>query len=228
MYNADVLLGRLITATFGAAARLAPVLKHVDRLSAARAASAPGSRSRCSRSSSSRSSSVRSRPARSSTASTTSTTFGGGFDVRATTSPASPIRDMRAALAHAPGRARRRHPRRLEPVAAARSTPTRSARRAGPSPTSSTAPTARSSSTRRIAFAATAHGLRARAADVWHALRRIPSLAVVDSLVVPRKSNFNFGATSEVQAPGLLPRGQDVHARSASTCATRRPAGACR
>ena len=46
-------------------------------------------------------------------------TFGGGFDIRATTAPASPIRDMRAALAHRPGRARRRHPRRLEPVAAA-------------------------------------------------------------------------------------------------------------
>ena len=30
-------------------------------------------------------------------------TFGGGFDIRATTAPASPVGDLRTALARAPG-----------------------------------------------------------------------------------------------------------------------------
>ena len=71
------------------------------------AASAPARRSRCSRSSSSRSSPGRRRPARSRPRSTTSTTFGGGFQVRAGTGGA------RADRRHARGaRPRARAPRR--------------------------------------------------------------------------------------------------------------------
>ena len=42
--------------------------------------------------------------------------FGGGFDVRATTSPAAPILDMRAAVDRAPGHEALGLPRRLEPL----------------------------------------------------------------------------------------------------------------
>ena len=78
-------------------------------------------------------------------------TFGGGFDVRATTSPASPIGDMRAALRHAPGvRASDItvvSNQSLLPIEAHQvGTP-----RQGQSRTSSTASTARSSITRAMA-----------------------------------------------------------------------------
>ena len=87
------------------------------------ACSGPASRSRCSRSSSSRWSSERRRPARSGTPSTTSDAFGGGFDVRATSSPAAPIADMRFGRrprATDCGRATsgRREPSRRSPVKA--------------------------------------------------------------------------------------------------------------
>ena len=42
------------------------------------------------------------------------------------------------------------------------------------------------------------------AKDVWSALRTHPGLAVVDSTIVPRRSNFNFGAAPDFKLTGFL------------------------
>ena len=226
MYNADVLLARPDRDRSGAnrGSRRSSSCRSRTR---SRAGSAPASRWRCSRSSSSRSSSGRSRRARSSTASTTSRRS-------AAASTSAPRRRRRARSAtcaprsrHAPGvRAadiRVVSSQSLLPVKAhqvgtpgeGRAVPRPRRRRGVPRP--------HDLRLRRDRARATARPPRSGARSA-----RIPDLAVVDSLVVPRKSNYNFGATSEVPAHGLLPRGRHVHARSASTCATRRPAGSVR
>ena len=51
-------------------------------------------------------------------------------------------------------------------------------------------------------FAAMAKGYSSARA-VWEALRTHPNLAVVDSLVVPRKQNYNFGAVSDFALSGF-------------------------
>jgi len=119
-------------------------------------------------------------------------TFGGGFDVRASTSPAAPIDDMRAALARTPAA----RPRDVETVASQSLLPA-DARQLG--------------SSRRFedyavrglddAFlrhttfklGAIAHGFGSSRA-VWDALARRPRLAVVDALVVQRRDHFGFNA----------------------------------
>jgi len=127
-------------------------------------------------------------------------TWGGGFDVRATTSPASPITDLAADL--------RRHPDLARGVAAvgSQSVVPVDARQAGTS--------------RRYegylargldrgfldhttyGFSAMARGYRS-AADVWRAMRDHPGLAVVDALAAPRRTSFNFGAASDFRLSGF-------------------------
>ena len=51
-------------------------------------------------------------------------------------------------------------------------------------------------------FAAIAPGYRS-ASSVWHALATHRNLAVVDPSVVPRKTNFTFGATSKFKLTGF-------------------------
>ena len=128
-------------------------------------------------------------------------TFGGGFDVRATTSPASPIGDMRAALRHAPGvRASDItvvSNQSLLPVEAHQvGTPGKAepylvhgVDRAFLDHTS-------------YGFAATARGYGSAAA-IWRALRTHPGLAVVDSTIAPRRSNFSFGSTTKFRLQGF-------------------------
>jgi putative ABC transport system permease protein len=118
--------------------------------------------------------------------------FGGGYDVRASTAATAPIDDMRAALARAPGvraadfkavgsqsylpvDARQRGTgRRDEPY------PLRGLDRAFLDHTT-------------FALGARARGFGS-SREVWSALARRPGLAVVDSMVVPRRDNFNFSA----------------------------------
>jgi putative ABC transport system permease protein len=128
-------------------------------------------------------------------------TFAGGWDIRATTAPASPVKDMKAALARAPGvRASdiryvsnqslmQIQAQQVGSTAAPQSYFVHGADRAFLEHTTFT-------------FAAMANGYTT-ASRVWAALRRNPRLAVVDSLVVPRKQNFNFGATSDFMLQGL-------------------------
>ena len=123
-------------------------------------------------------------------------TFGGGFDVSATdVSDGADRRHARGARSSA-----RRDPaglpRRLEPVVpAGQGAPARHARaKAGglprrgarPRPSSRTRPTGS-----RPGRRGTARTLRSGSA-----LETRPGLAVVDPLVVPRRSNFNFGGAA--------------------------------
>jgi putative ABC transport system permease protein len=128
-------------------------------------------------------------------------TFGGGFDVRATTSPASPIVDMRARLAHARGLS----PADFRVVSSQSQLPV-DARQVG-----SAAPAEPylvhgldhaflAATTYRLA--ATARGYDSAAA-VWRAIDAHPGLAVVDALVVPRRANWNFGSTSKFHLTGF-------------------------
>ena len=39
--------------------------------------------------------------------------------------------------------------------------------------------------------------------DVWNAMRAKPGLAIVDSLVVPRRENFNFGVPPDFRLSGF-------------------------
>jgi putative ABC transport system permease protein len=128
-------------------------------------------------------------------------TFGGGFDIRATTAPSSPIRDVRAQLAHTPGlRASDVRvvsnqsvvPIKAHQVGAAAKPASYLVHGADPAFFRNTT----------FGFAAMATGYSSAAA-VWNALRQHPNLAVIDALPVPRKQNYNFGAMSDFTLSGL-------------------------
>ena len=128
-------------------------------------------------------------------------TFGGGFDVRATTSPASPIDDMRAAISVQPS---------LRPsdfaVVASQSFLPVEARQANstakfePYPVRGLDDDFLENTT--FGLAAKARGY-ASADAVWKAIADNPGYAVVDSLVVPRRANWNFGVLPPFRLSGF-------------------------
>jgi putative ABC transport system permease protein len=127
--------------------------------------------------------------------------FGGGFDVRATTSPAQPIVNMRAAIARTPGF----HLRDFSVVSSESSLPVK-ARQLGvgakeESYTVNGADAAFLSNT-TYRLADRARGYPSTAA-VWQAVRTKPNLAVVDQTVVPRKANWNFAVLPKFQLHGF-------------------------
>jgi putative ABC transport system permease protein len=127
--------------------------------------------------------------------------FGGGFDVRATTSPAQPIVNMRAALARTHG-----VPLRDFSVVSSESTLPVKARQLGvgakeESYTVNGADAAfLSHTTYRLADRARGYG---SAAAVWRAIRAHPNLAVVDQFVVQRKQNWNFALAPKFRLHGF-------------------------
>ena len=191
-----------------------------------RRASAPARRSRCSRSSCSRSSSARPRRARSSTRSTTSTTFGGGFDVRAATAPAAPDRrHARRASRAAPGLRAADFPRSgsqsvLAVDATQLGTPrdARDVRRRGARPR-------RSSSTRRSASARSPAATRPTR-QVWDALATRPGPRRRRQLhrAAPRQLQLR-AALPDFRLHRLLRRGRHVRPDPGRRRATRRPGG---
>ena len=117
--------------------------------------------------------------------------FGGGFDVRASTSPSAPEQDLRAALERAGG-ARERGVRM---VASQSLLPVQAVQRGtarAPEPYSLRGLDDTFLGTTTFALGATARGYDSSAA-VWRALARDPSLAVVDATIVPRRDNFQSG-----------------------------------
>ena len=127
--------------------------------------------------------------------------FGGGFEVRASVSPAAPITDMRAALTRAPG---------LSPadfrVVASESTLAVKARQTGTTANAETyavhgvdAPFLQNI-TYQLSAKATGYPT---SAAVWTALRTQPGLAVVDPFVAPRKTNYNFAAPPKFHLRGF-------------------------
>ena len=83
-------------------------------------------------------------------------------------------------------------------------------RAARPRRTSSAASTRRSSSTRRSASASIAQRLRVASRRSGTRSRTTPGLAVVDSTIVPRRDNWNFGVAARLHAQRLLLRGGRV------------------
>ena len=127
--------------------------------------------------------------------------FGGGFDVRATSSAAAPIRDLRAALARAPGldQADFRTVSSLSSLAV-------KARQVGvKAPEESylvNGADAAFLGNTTYKLAARANGYASSEA-VWRAIRTQPNLAVVDQFVVPRKENWAFGPTPDFKLRGF-------------------------
>ena len=128
--------------------------------------------------------------------------FGGGFDVRATASPASPVADMRSALAQTPGvdasDFRLVSSQSILPV---------KARQLG---TGGSGESYLAHGVDTTFLANTTYGLATRArgydsdAAVWRALRERPLLAVVDQFVVPRRANWTFGAMTDFHLSGFF------------------------
>ena len=119
-------------------------------------------------------------------------TFGGGFDVRATTSSAAPIGDMRAAIARTPAA----RPQDVETVASMSLLPADAlqlgtGRRFEDYAVRGLDDAFLDRTTFQLGAIARGYG-SSRA--VWDALAREPGLAVVDALVVDRRDQFGFNA----------------------------------
>jgi putative ABC transport system permease protein len=118
--------------------------------------------------------------------------YGGGFDVRATSSPAAPIDDMHTALNATPSV----RPRDFTVVASQSALPV-DARQVGTGRRYEAYPLrgldASYLAHTTYGMAATARGYGSARA-VWRAIATHRNLAVVDNLVVPRRQNFSFNA----------------------------------
>jgi len=117
--------------------------------------------------------------------------FAGGFDVCADTAPANPVADIEAAVAHRPGL------RGKIQVAASQSFLPAKAVQEGTRPKYEDHQVQgldkRFLDNTTFGLAAMARGYGS-AREVWQAVERRGGLAVVDSVVVPRRSNYNTGA----------------------------------
>jgi putative ABC transport system permease protein len=126
--------------------------------------------------------------------------FGGGFDVRATSSPAQPIVNMPAAIARAGlGRSD------MRVVSSESSLPVKARQLGvGAKPESYTVNGADAAflSNTTYKFAARARGYES-SGEVWRAVRDRSNLAVVDQFVVPRKANWNFALLPDFRLRGF-------------------------
>ena len=127
--------------------------------------------------------------------------FGGGFGIRATTSAASPVTDMRSAIAGVPGL----RASDFRVVSSQSLLPVKARQTNAPGTAESYVVHGVDSAfldhnTYRLA--ATARGYASPAA-VWRAVRDHPGLAVADALVAPRKSNWNFGPKPDFSLHGF-------------------------
>jgi putative ABC transport system permease protein len=127
--------------------------------------------------------------------------FGGGFSVRATTAPASPISDMRTAIARAPDL----RVSDFRVISSQSVLPVKARQTNAPGKAESYVVHGVDSAFldyNTYGLAATARGYSSPAA-VWRAVRDHPGLAVTDALVAPRKSNWNFGPTPDFRLHGF-------------------------
>ncbi len=127
--------------------------------------------------------------------------FGGGFDVRADVSPSTPIANVQQALRHAQGL----DVSNFRAVAAVSTLPVK-AQQLGESakPEDFVVHGVDDTFLRSTTFGMSAHARGySSAAAVWRAVRTHPGLAVIDSLSVPHKINYNFGAVQAFHLRGL-------------------------
>ncbi|HSG14154.1 MAG TPA: FtsX-like permease family protein [Gaiellaceae bacterium] len=128
--------------------------------------------------------------------------YGGGFQIRSGTVGAAPIADMAGALQSAPG---------VDPnditAMGSQSVLATEARQLGSGRESETYPV-RGLDDSFLGHTTFALGAIARgygsAPEVWQALREQPGLAVVDSFVVPRRDNWNFGPAPDFALSGFV------------------------
>jgi putative ABC transport system permease protein len=127
--------------------------------------------------------------------------FGGGYQVRAGTSAAAPIKDMRAALRRKPGVQASDFP-----VVGSQSLIAVKARQSGtPRPAESYMARGLDRSFLEhttFGLGAIARGYRS-SQEVWHALATRQGLAVVDATVAPRRDNWNFAVLPDFQLSGF-------------------------
>jgi len=128
-------------------------------------------------------------------------TYGGGFDIRATIAPTSPIPDMRSALQRAP----RVNPTDFRVVSAQSFLPVQAHQVGIGGHAADYAvrglDTAFLTHT-TYSLAARAYGYGSDAA-VWRAMNAHDGLAIVDQSVVQRKTNFNFATKPPFQVKGF-------------------------
>lgn len=128
--------------------------------------------------------------------------FGGGYEVRAMTSPASPIADVGAAVKHTP----EVDPTAVRSTASISLVPVKA--RPGGSTTAFTDYPLRGLdagflANNRYPLGSRANGYPTDAA-VWAAIARGGNLAVVDPWIVPHRRKWNFGALTELSLTGLF------------------------
>jgi len=127
--------------------------------------------------------------------------FGGGFDVRATSSPAQPIVNMPAAVTRTPGLKRSD----FSVISSESSLPVKARQVGVAAPEESYVVNGADDAflkhtTYKLAAHARGYG---SSAQVWRALRDHPNLAVVDQLVVPRRENWNFAPPPDFRLQGF-------------------------
>jgi putative ABC transport system permease protein len=127
--------------------------------------------------------------------------FGGGFDIRATSSPAQPIVNMPAAVTRTPGLKRSD----FTAISSESTLPVKARQLGAATKEQSYVVNGADDAflthnTYKLAAHARGYG---SSADVWHALRDHPNLAVVDQLVVPRRENWNFAPPPDFQLQGF-------------------------
>ena len=128
-------------------------------------------------------------------------TFGGGFNVRASTGGTTPITDIERAVAVAPGL-------RDEDIAIAASqsflpieaTQKRTGRSLEPYVVRGLDEAFLGHTSFDLGKVAEGYG---SSRDVWNAIASQPNLAVVDSTIVPRRDNFNFAVPSDFRLSGF-------------------------
>jgi putative ABC transport system permease protein len=128
--------------------------------------------------------------------------YGGGFQVRAGTVGAAPVEDMATALRTAPGILASEIP-----FVGSQSVLAVEAKQLGAGRPYETY-LVRGLDDSFLAHSTFGFGQTARgydsAEEVWHALRTRPGLAVVDSMIVPRRDSFGFGSPPDFALSGFL------------------------
>jgi putative ABC transport system permease protein len=127
-------------------------------------------------------------------------TFGGGFDVRAASAPGSPVVDMPAAVRADSGLARDVTVVGGQSYVPVKARQTGSAAKLASYPLRGLDDAFLEATTFGLAAVAKGYG---SADAVWRAVREKPGLAVVDALVVPRRSNWSFGGGPELRLSGF-------------------------
>ncbi len=127
--------------------------------------------------------------------------FGGGFDVRATSSPAQPIVNMPAAVARTPGL----DGGDFRVISSESSLPVKARQLGvGAAPESYVVNGADDAFLAHTTYKLAARGNGYGSSEaVWRALRTQRNLAVVDQFVVPRRENWNFGLVPEFRLTGF-------------------------